>query len=206
MCIRDRAYGRPVPLTFGVELEFLVYAVTGDNQDAYPGDNRWFDDLRLPPFDGARTSSPGARIAAILFTLSAAGLPTFYTGEDPAAITARMQQHVERHQQHGAVANVDDRFRAWIASIDMSVRDNGELPRPVSGTFAGAELASRVLSSTDFPGATAEIDLVCRTLCQNMRVRTNRTAGCHVHVARPRAECPEGIDLLTGKKLSLIHI
>ncbi|ETS77884.1 hypothetical protein PFICI_09946 [Pestalotiopsis fici W106-1] len=171
---------REGPLTFGIEMEFLMPMLHQKDEDPDPHDPRPIfrahndDDVHFP-------EKIDAFLMDHLGSLAGDG------------ITLRDEANDEFIEPHDNVVKYD----AWRIIMDSSVKAGAEA-KYKAYVWAGKEITSEVLRTTD-PDAYYKIMVLCRAM-RNIRVHLNDSCGLHVHIGRG----DDGLSLKTMKKFSVL--
>ncbi|KAI0386292.1 putative amidoligase enzyme-domain-containing protein [Hypomontagnella monticulosa] len=163
------------PLTFGIELEFLV-AFLDWEPDPHPQEERRL--LRAED----RLSAPRSAIDHELL----------HVLEPSHNVSCRL----ESSDTHCGTQGVLIQYNQWRIDGDGSLSTDDYF---AGYRFLGREITSEVMRADEPIAYTEKITDVCRAIRQ-MRVHINETAGMHVHVGRGE----ESFSLLTMKKLATI--
>lgn len=164
------------PLTFGIELEFLVPALKPSREDTSPIDPRPI--FRIEDYDPCEYRDQ----------LNEFILPTL---QEIKGIKVREETQDKFIPPHDNVP----RYNVWRLVNDISV-NAGDDPRYSAYEWVGKEVTSEILR-TDDPGYAKKIGDMCRAI-RNCRVHLNTSTGVHVHIGRG----DDGFTLKTVKRLA----
>jgi len=196
MADSEFALDPPAGLTWGLELEFLVFLEEAG--DPNPEDHRWF----LRAADAGKGDAHELVHRKVVEVLRSAQIPCVTLGET-FGDRASMEQ-LAAGQGISIKPGHDPLYSFWSVTNDSTVVLRSEDAQFAYYDAVGVELMSPVY--VDFDRCRDEVSRVCRAVREALRVAVNKSAGLHVHVSESREPDVLGLSLLTAKKALSLYL